>query len=670
MRCLKCGRELNDMAAFCPTCGTPCLQKPQKNKKTILIVIIILIIIFSIACGIAAPLILKKLSAENKSEAVEISENIGIDETTETTQTEENTENVETNMGVIDYDALLANLGEACDAVVNSWEMLENEMEMEQRIALLGELQQTLDDLRPEAAALATDDAKLQSAVAFYYDLASDYAGIYYDYYDFFKRYNEAPFILSRPDMSDSSRTSLEKYEDMVSWLETAKMAYENFEYPLFVEGYWKEYEDILDLNQTVIDKYVLACNYNDNLRMLSCEELYKRCTTAEDKWFNDVLDSSIDMLNLYCVSSYSYSVKLYREIQEYSEMSEKEKEEYVFVNNMSGEICYDTECVDTIYPSLYNTYDSFAIISLAAYSGQKKIDVEVEIPGFTQKYRQSYTITNEARQLFIKPPLVTGDIDLSAAKSAQINITFYDQDGTQIYTESNPVTIKSKNDVEWYNGDFGIFTQDNILCFLTPESSGVSNLKRSAIDEISKMTSNTLEALVGYQEGHYNRYTMTYLQAASIMRALYNEGVRYSMDGFSVSGSQQHVLLPDQVLEGKQGLCIETSLIVASALQSANMHAFLVFPPGHAQVAVEVWNSGEGCGEYFLIETTALGDDLNGNAFIAYANQLIAENKNAENNSCIQYYDAQGWENYLQGVEYVIDCDDSRILGMTPFAN
>lgn len=391
-----------------------------------------------------------------------------------------------------------------------------------------------------------------------------------------------------------------------------------------------------------------------------------------EDKWFNDVLDSSTAVMGFYWGSASSCAKELLLEIRKYSTMSEQERKAYVFDDDILDEICYDSECIDTIYPSLCNSYDSFAIIKLATYGGQKKIDVEVEIPGFTQKYRQSYTITNEVRQFLIKPPLLTGELDLDAAKSAQINITLYDENGTQIHTESNPVTIKSRNDVEWYSDDFGISTKDNILCFLTPESSGIADLKRSAIDEISKMTSNTVESLPGYQLVAYNRYTMTYLQAAALMKALYNAGVRYSMDSFSVSGSHQHVLLPDQVMEGRQGLCIETSLVIASALQSARMHAFLVFPPGHAQVAVEIWNSGEECGEYFLIETTALTEEaINGGAFIAYANQLLAGNPYAENNSCITYYDTAGWADYLQNeVQYLIDCDDSRILGLTPFAN
>ena len=100
-------------------------------------------------------------------------------------------------------------------------------------------------------------------------------------------------------------------------------------------------------------------------------------------------------------------------------------------------------------------------------------------------------------------------------------------------------------------------------------------------------------------------------------------------------------------------------------------MHAFLIFPPGHAQVAVEVWDSGEGAGEYFLIETTALSENaINGSAFADYGNALLRGELGAENYSCITYYNHDQWSSYLNTVDYVIDCNDSRILGMTPFSN
>lgn len=656
MHCSKCGKELNDTSAFCPVCGTPRSSKPEAHpnkKKKPIFKIVIPVIAVILVLG-ALPFVLPKLIPTGSSKTSD-------------------------DNSAVSYDDLMENLEEAYTAVetaknqISNIESEDDRERMEQRVTIMSELQQTLNDLQTQSDSLAGDDDKLQEAVLSYYSMATSFANMYLDCNSFFVRFiYDDSFVLSRPNLFDSNKTPKENYDAMKNWYESSKNEYANFEYPSFVEASWKEYENILDLNQAVMDKYASAMNLNDPLRLYSCRELFDRCQVVEEKWFDDTLKSSSNILHGYGDSSYRGSVNLYTEIQDYIEMSEKEKEKYVFSNNKLNKFYYDMECVDTIYPSLYNTYDSFVIINLAAYGGQRKIDIEVEIPGFTQKYRQSYTVTSTAKQLFIKPPLLTGDLDLSSAKSAQINITLYEKDGTQISTNSKPVTIKSKNDVEWISNDFGVFTQDNILCFLTPESSSIASLKRSAIDEVTKMTSGKMENLAGYQVGSIkSHYTITYLQAAALMRAMYNTGVRYNMDGFSVSGSNQHVLLPDQVLEQRSGLCIETSLVIASALQSAKMHAFLIFPPGHAKVAVEVWNSGEGSGEYFLIETTALSDNwINGTAFIDFANALQRGELDAANSSCIEYLNRDEWIEYLKTVEYVIDCNDSRILGMTPFSN
>lgn len=670
MVCEKCGNKLSDTAAFCPKCGTPCSVKTVNTEKTVHqagrkqhkkkpFVVAGIIAVLVIIALITVPPFIDSLTGDK-----EAAENT-------------DSENIQAAAEAVDYDGLLDNLKKADAAIEDLMTKEKNkdsddsQVRLEQSIANCSELKQTLDGLKEEAALLNVEDDKLRAAVNAYYNAALSFAGTYYDAIGFLYRYiYEESFLETRPEMFNTSNDYKENYAAMSAWLENAREVYNNFEYPSYMEEYWKEYEKILELNQTVMDKYVYAYEHNDMLRLQSCIELYSRVDTVEEKWFQDILNACKTMEKEYGSRNYRLANGLYDEICSYEQMTEQQREKYTFENDLTGKVYYNVECIDTIYPSLYNTYDSFAIVKLAAYGGQRKIIMEVEIPGFTQQYRQSYTITSTPRQIFVKPPLLAGDIDLSAAKSAQININFYEQDGTPLITNSYPVIIKSKNDVEWGSDDFGIFTRDNILCFLTPEANGVSLLKRSAIDEMSRITNKKVESLPGYQELAYNRYAMTYLQAASLMRAMYNEGVRYSMDVFSVSGSQQHILLPDQVIEGKQGLCIETSLTIASALQSAGMHAFLIFPPGHAQVAVEVWKSCEGSGEYFLIETTALSDSINGSAFVNYGQELIEGNLKADNNSCITYYDASEWLEYLKGVEYVIDCNDSRILGMTPFSN
>ena len=706
MFCLKCGKELNDTSAFCPICGTPCSpkaeapagtgisnpqmqsgatsvpadSKPRKKKSAIfkIVIPVTAVILVLVALPFVFPELIPAITSKvfgDKDTVISESSEATIKDSSEVVNNK-NGEAVEPSS--VSYDDLLANLEEAYTAVEtvrtqeSNTDTGNSDEDMKQIIIIWSELQQTLGNLQAQSTSFAENDAKLQDAVLSYYSFASCYAKVVLDYYVFFERYIDSETFLYRPNIFDTNRTHQENYDAMKNWYELTKNEYASFEYPSFVEAYWKEYDNILDLNQAIMTKYAWAINLKDPLRLSSCQYLFERYNTVRKKWFDDVVKSSGNMSRSYGDDkSYICCVNLYTEIQNYIELSEKEKEAYVFKNNKSDAVFWQIGWVDTIYPSLYNAYDSFVILNLATFGGQRNIVIEVEIPGFTQKYRQSYTITSTAKQLFIKPPLLTGNLDLTSAKTAQINMTIYEQNGTQIATYSQPVTIKSKNDVEWYSSDFGVFTKDNILCFLTPESSGIASLKRSAIDEITKMTGGKMELLPGYQQVLSNRYAVTYLQAAALMRAMYNSGVRYCMDDFSVSGSQQHVLLPDQVLELRSGLCIETSLVIASALQSAGMHAFLIFPPGHALVAVEVWNSGTGAGEYFLIETTALSEDeMNGTAFEEYAAALLKGELDAENNSWIKYMNNAQWAEYLKTVQYVIDCDDSRILGMTPFSN
>lgn len=675
---------MSETAAFCPACGAPCPPEPEKQqdrKKPSIFKIIIPVAVVVLAL-VALPIIFPGIiptgapKESDDSSNTAINDNSAADNESYEAVNSESSETVETVS--VSYEDLQANLQEAYTAVEAAWAQESSintgtdEGNLEQKAANYSELLQTLSNLQAQVVDLAAYDDKLQSAVLSYYRMAAIAAKVRFDYNRFGLGfvYNDK-YLRNRPDLFDDGKTAQENYDNMKSWYESAKAEYANFEYPSFVEAYWKEYENILDLNQTVMKKYAMAYNLNDPLRLFSCWELYERCSTVEDNWYQDTLDISRRILFDYGNQSYTYADNLYAEMQDYIDMPEKEKEAYVFKNSDADTLFYRVTWVDTIYPSLYNAYDSLAVVNLATYGGRRDIDIEIEIPGFTQKYRESYKVTDTIKQLFIKPPLLTGELDLSSAKAAQINITLYERNGTQIATYSKPVTIKSKNDVEWSSSEYGVFTQDNILCFLTPESSGIASLKRSAVDEITTMTGGAMDSFPGYQDVLNNHYAVTYLQAAGLMRAMYNSGVRYSMDVFSVSGSNQHVLLPDQVLEQQSGLCIETSLVIASALQSADMHAFLIFPPGHAQVAVEVWNSDEGAGEYFLIETTALSEDIiNGSAFEEYAIALLQEELDAENSSCIQYYNSAQWNSYLQDVEYVIDCNDSRILGMTPFSN
>jgi hypothetical protein len=87
-------------------------------------------------------------------------------------------------------------------------------------------------------------------------------------------------------------------------------------------------------------------------------------------------------------------------------------------------------------------------------------------------------------------------------------------------------------------------------------------------------------------------------------------------------------------------------------------MHVMLIFPPGHAQVAVEAWS---GAGDYFLIETTVLpmGQDMDAwNSTVQYL----------EKDEWLGYITGEG--NYTMGPCYVVDCDLGEKLGIRAMSN
>ena len=213
--------------------------------------------------------------------------------------------------------------------------------------------------------------------------------------------------------------------------------------------------------------------------------------------------------------------------------------------------------------------------------------------------------------------------------------------------------------DYKNYSDEFGIIQNDNILAWMTPETDGILQVRRNAVSWLEQSFGTEYGMLPGYQpaygftsdQGAY----ITYYQVAAMQSAISSMGVRYNMGPYSFSASQR-VLMPDAVLENGSGICIETAVLMASVLESASMHAMIVFTPGHAQTAVETWS---GSGQYFLIETTML-------PFTATQDAL---------QSLIQPLSAEEWANYLYnkeqeaqqsgGMVYVVDCDLAPVLNI-----
>ncbi len=697
-RCIFCGEVLEDDDVFCNECGkrqdqtaseaevisgiqpnaiveyhdstmvhAAAKAKKGGNKKALILAmaaVLVLVVAFAAFLG----------GASRSSEDAEAD--------TTMTPLKENNELTDQAISQASMNVLIGYIDqseEALSKVYDKMEALQDEEYYEGKFGeyadLWEQLCSDLSALQDQANAVNIPDITLKNAKDEYFSMVSESQKSFFEIWTFMADYFELGdrALFFRPQREDY--TSMAEYRNALNaWYQECKEGYTAItSCPPCLESQWKRYGETLDLNDSICKKLNYSEQYNDPLRLQSALNMSARFDMVDEIQYGEFLDALEGEME-HSVYQRDIATALAKEIHAYGDLEETERSEYEFEYIRTGRILLNYDAIDTIYPSLYNSYDAFLVVKTGCVSGTRTILVEAEIPGFTQNYKETFTLDSAYKAIYIKPPALTGDLNLSTAKDAQIKVTISDKDGSLIEAKTFPVTIKSKYDFEWYSDEYGLATKDNILCFLTPEASAISNLKRQAIDEITSMTNGEMESFVGYQHTAWNNHFVgTYLQAAGIMRALYESGVRYNMDPFSISGSNQHILFPEDVLKQKSGLCIETSLVVASALQSAGMHVFLVFPPGHAQVAVEVWNGRgndkSGTGQYFLIETTGLSADWNNpSVFVDNANALL-DNK-ALNTSSITYYNSKGWQNYLTEDTYIIDCDDLGVLGMTPFAN
>ena len=320
-------------------------------------------------------------------------------------------------------------------------------------------------------------------------------------------------------------------------------------------------------------------------------------------------------------------------------------------------------EVVDTIYPSLYNTMDSIVNFTATCEQGERDVLVQAEIPGFTQPYEQKFTLSQQITKFYIKPPVLAGDLNLNSQKTAQLKFSITDlETGKAIVQDSKNIQMMSAFDFILWEDDFGYSNWDNFLAWLTPEDPQVQQLKRYAIEWISQMTGGQFSMMPGYQDtGLFGDQIQmnTFYQALAVQGGMSAMGVRYNMGSFSMSNSAaqlQRVQLPAETIESLSGVCIDTSLVVASALQSAGMNVMLVFPPGHAQVAVECWPN---TGEYFLIETTILPvNEQNMGGIVTYKTK----------EEWLQYLQ-DPWGNGSGGC-YILDCSLATPMGILPLTN
>lgn len=448
--------------------------------------------------------------------------------------------------------------------------------------------------------------------------------------------------------------------------LDEMKELYDDLSCPELYKDQYTKLGDGLSKCQDMFDRIIASYESNDLVKIRSSSMMAYHVLmniTKEVEHLGDV-NKYADNFNREQISNGS---AVYSELKEVFKLSYEDASNYEFKNTGSGKVSFKYDAISNIYPALYSGYDQFLFVEIGSVYGEKDVVIECQINGLTDVYSETVHLTSSLNLISVKPDANVASSNLTASRDAQMTVSITAEDGTLIDSQSFSVHIATVNDMGFDQNEFIFSSEYNFLCFFTPESQAVSELKTLADQKVSEITNGAITSIAGYQGPYIDNFWDAYYEASAVMLALSDYGVRYNMDAFSLEGTQ-HVQYPEESLNAKSGLCIETSLIVASVLRSAGYNTYILLPPGHAQVAIETW---DGSGQYLLIETTALPNDVETTykmAEIIQSGSMLTEMFGKPVVGPVNYLYPEEWYAYiLQGQCDILDCNDYSVLGFSP---
>ncbi len=275
-----------------------------------------------------------------------------------------------------------------------------------------------------------------------------------------------------------------------------------------------------------------------------------------------------------------------------------------------------------TLYTGFYPNMPALVTVSYRSPMPETT-RLTVSIPGFTQPQTIESASAQGFRQATFKPPLLT-PTTLDALVGGQrhdAQIVVRLAAGTRTLCETSaPVTLMSRQWIQWRDSATGADNTPLIAGWVTPNDPTISTLIGRASQRLSAHPEayDAVPALYGYDQGAAPGQQVRDQVNALFDTLQFDYHLRYASDNqpFTSDASQQ-VQLPHDILSSSAptGMCVETSVILASAVERLGLRPYIVFTSTHAFLGVALSTDANAPIEYW--ETS----DLNGGVSGAQAN-------------------------------------------------
>ena len=239
--------------------------------------------------------------------------------------------------------------------------------------------------------------------------------------------------------------------------------------------------------------------------------------------------------------------------------------------------------------PNLNITFVDFEMTNNG--SSPVKLNVESDIQGYSEKAINTIDLEPHDTVTVGQTPTLKPDAIPREITNTALHYRIADSGGVVIREETIPVKMYARDTMLWaiQEGEDWTDTSLFIAAFVTPHAPEIDDLVRKAANYHAE------SSMQGYQcsdcsDEQWKEYTLA--QVKAIYEALQKDyQVKYINSTIAYSNSSdapQLVRLPAESLRTGSANCIDGTVLYAAALESMDMHPYIVIAPSHAFLCYE----------------------------------------------------------------------------------
>lgn len=270
------------------------------------------------------------------------------------------------------------------------------------------------------------------------------------------------------------------------------------------------------------------------------------------------------------------------------------------------------------LYTAFYANGPSLVTLEYRS-SAPQALAFTLTIPSLTTPETIEAHATPTPQRLVFKPPLLgTSALDALVGPGQRMGEITLDvtRGETHLCTTSVPVLLMSR---QWMHWD-GPPTWSNaryLAGWVTPQDPTIDSLIGRATSQLADDPEDypLLTRLAGYDSGQATPEMVREQVDALFDTLQFGYHLRYAQDNVPyLTDADQIIRLPRDVLSSSTptGMCIETTAILASAVERLGMRPYIVIVPGHAFLGVALGAEANAAVAYW--ETSDLNGGIDGN--------------------------------------------------------